>query len=69
MYEIGAADDDLTVSRRVKKVLPDGSLLISKARVDDSGKYTCIVKNFIGEDRSSTILTVRKGESLMAILS
>lgn len=62
-YDVGAADDDLTVSFHVKRVLQDGSLLLSRARVYDSGKYTCIARNYLGEDRKSTTLTVRKGNS------
>ena len=67
-FEVGAADDDLSVNRRVKKVLPDGSLLVSKARVGDSGEYTCIAKNHLGVDKRSTKFIVRKGKKLFGIL-
>ena len=41
---------------RVKKV--GGTLIINEARVEDSGKYLCMVNNSIGGESVETVLTV-----------
>lgn len=40
------------------KVLPDGTLVLSESRVDNTGVYTCKATNIDGEDTASTVLTV-----------
>lgn len=35
-----------------------GTLIISEARVDDSGKYLCMVNNSVGGESVETVLTV-----------
>ncbi len=41
---------------RVKQV--GGTLIIKEARVDDSGKYLCMVNNSVGGESVETVLTV-----------
>ena len=44
------------LSNRVKQV--GGTLLINEARVEDSGKYICVVNNSVGGESVETVLTV-----------
>lgn len=48
---------------RVKEQQQDNSLVISDVRADDSGLYTCMVKNSLGETQKVANLTVRKGKN------
>ena len=41
---------------RVKQL--GGTLIIREARVDDSGKYLCVVNNSVGGESVETVLTV-----------
>lgn len=41
---------------RVKQVA--GTLIIREAKVDDSGKYLCVVNNSVGGESVETVLTV-----------
>ena len=41
---------------RVKQV--GGTLIIREAKVDDSGKYLCVVNNSVGGESVETVLTV-----------
>lgn len=41
---------------RVKQV--SGTLIIKEARVEDSGKYLCVVNNSVGGESVETVLTV-----------
>ena len=41
---------------RVKQV--GGTLIIKEAKVDDSGKYLCMVNNSVGGESVETVLTV-----------
>lgn len=44
------------LDERVKQV--GGTLIIKEARVDDSGKYLCMVNNSVGGESVETVLTV-----------
>ena len=46
----------VTLDERVKQV--GGTLIIKEARVDDSGKYLCMVNNSVGGESVETVLTV-----------
>lgn len=35
-----------------------GTLIIREAKVEDSGKYLCVVSNSVGEESVETVLTV-----------
>jgi Immunoglobulin I-set domain len=41
---------------RVKQV--SGTLIIKEAKVEDSGKYLCVVNNSVGGESVETVLTV-----------
>ena len=41
---------------RIKQV--GGTLIIKEAKVDDSGKYLCMVNNSVGGESVETVLTV-----------
>lgn len=41
---------------RIKQV--SGTLIIREARVEDSGKYLCVVNNSVGGESVETVLTV-----------
>jgi hypothetical protein len=53
--------DDSTTRTRLKTQQDDGSLLITETHMVDSGIYTCIATNILGQGRMDTNLTVRKG--------
>ena len=44
------------LNERVKQV--GGTLIIKEARVEDSGKYLCMVNNSVGGESVETVLTV-----------
>lgn len=44
------------MSDRVKQV--SGTLIIREAKVEDSGKYLCVVNNSVGGESVETVLTV-----------
>lgn len=46
----------VTLDDRVKQV--SGTLIIRDAKVDDSGKYLCVVNNSVGGESVETVLTV-----------
>ncbi|XP_066145677.1 cell adhesion molecule Dscam1 isoform X24 [Euwallacea fornicatus] len=46
----------VTLNDRVKQVA--GTLIIREAKVDDSGKYLCVVNNSVGGESVETVLTV-----------
>ncbi|XP_076265908.1 Down syndrome cell adhesion molecule 1 isoform X38 [Rhynchophorus ferrugineus] len=46
----------VTLDDRVKQVA--GTLIIREAKVDDSGKYLCVVNNSVGGESVETVLTV-----------
>ncbi|XP_063932407.1 cell adhesion molecule Dscam1 isoform X12 [Zophobas morio] len=46
----------VTLNDRVKQVA--GTLIIREARVEDSGKYLCVVNNSVGGESVETVLTV-----------
>ncbi|KAK7868985.1 hypothetical protein R5R35_013907 [Gryllus longicercus] len=46
----------VTLNDRVKQV--SGTLIIKEARVEDSGKYLCVVNNSVGGESVETVLTV-----------
>ncbi|XP_069678028.1 cell adhesion molecule Dscam1 isoform X19 [Periplaneta americana] len=46
----------VTLDDRVKQV--SGTLIIKEARVEDSGKYLCVVNNSVGGESVETVLTV-----------
>jgi hypothetical protein len=52
---------------RVKQV--GGTLIIKEARVDDSGKYLCMVNNSVGGESVETVLTVTGFCSVVAPVS
>ena len=49
------------LDERVKQV--GGTLIIKEAKVEDSGKYLCMVNNSVGGESVETVLTVT-GDSL-----
>lgn len=46
----------VTLDDRVKQV--SGTLIIREAKVEDSGKYLCVVNNSVGGESVETVLTV-----------
>lgn len=46
----------VTLNDRVKQVA--GTLIIREARIEDSGKYLCVVNNSVGGESVETVLTV-----------
>lgn len=46
----------VTLNDRVKQVA--GTLIIREAKVEDSGKYLCVVNNSVGGESVETVLTV-----------
>ncbi len=46
----------MELNERVKQL--GGTLIIREAKVDDSGKYLCVVSNSVGEESVETVLTV-----------
>lgn len=46
----------VVLNDRVKQVA--GTLIIREAKVDDSGKYLCVVNNSVGGESVETVLTV-----------
>ncbi|XP_060838267.1 cell adhesion molecule Dscam2 isoform X36 [Rhopalosiphum padi] len=46
----------VTLDDRIKQV--SGTLIIREAKVDDSGKYLCVVNNSVGGESVETVLTV-----------
>ena len=51
----------VVLNDRVKQV--GGTLIIKEAKVEDSGKYLCMVNNSVGGESVETVLTVT-GDSL-----
>lgn len=47
---------------RVKQV--SGTLIIREAKVEDSGKYLCVVNNSVGGESVETVLTVTGNYSI-----
>lgn len=52
----------VTLNDRVKQV--SGTLIIQEAKVEDSGKYLCVVNNSVGGESVETVLTVT-GECIL----
>jgi len=52
----GSTREPVELNERVKQL--GGTLIIREAKVDDSGKYLCVVSNSGGEERVETVLTV-----------
>ena len=48
------------LDERVKQV--GGTLIIKEAKVEDSGKYLCMVNNSVGGESVETVLTVTGDE-------
>ena len=48
---------------RIKQV--GGTLIIREAKVDDSGKYLCVVNNSVGGESVETVLTVTGKKSII----
>lgn len=46
----------VTLDDRIKQV--SGTLIIREAKVEDSGKYLCVVNNSVGGESVETVLTV-----------
>lgn len=46
----------MTLNDRIKQVA--GTLIIKEAKVEDSGKYLCVVNNSVGGESVETVLTV-----------
>lgn len=46
----------VTLNDRIKQVA--GTLIIREAKVEDSGKYLCVVNNSVGGESVETVLTV-----------
>lgn len=46
----------VTLDDRIKQV--SGTLIIRDAKVEDSGKYLCVVNNSVGGESVETVLTV-----------
>lgn len=44
------------MNERIKQV--SGTLIIREAKVQDSGKYLCVVNNSVGGESVETVLTV-----------
>lgn len=56
----------VTLDDRVKQV--SGTLIIKEARVDDSGKYLCVVNNSVGGESVETVLTVTGTQNVMKFI-
>ncbi|XP_047520331.1 Down syndrome cell adhesion molecule-like protein Dscam2 isoform X18 [Pieris napi] len=54
--EGSARKQPVVLNDRVKQV--SGTLIIKEAKVDDSGKYLCVVNNSVGGESVETVLTV-----------
>lgn len=52
----GSVREPVELNERVKQL--GGTLIIREAKVDDSGKYLCVVSNSVGEESVETVLTV-----------
>lgn len=52
----GGKRQPVPLDERVKQL--GGTLIIREARVDDSGKYLCVVNNSVGGESVETVLTV-----------
>lgn len=52
----GFSRQPVQLDDRVKQL--GGTLIIREAKVDDSGKYLCVVSNSVGEESVETVLTV-----------
>ncbi|CAL8111483.1 unnamed protein product [Orchesella dallaii] len=52
----GSTREPVELNERVKQL--GGTLIIREAKVDDSGKYLCVVSNSVGEESVETVLTV-----------
>ena len=50
---------------RVKQV--GGTLIIKEAKVEDSGKYLCMVNNSVGGESVETVLTVTGKETIFKV--
>ena len=50
---------------RVKQV--GGTLIIKEAKVEDSGKYLCMVNNSVGGESVETVLTVTGKEAISLV--
>lgn len=46
----------MELGERIKQV--GGTLIIREAKVEDSGKYLCVVNNSVGGESVETVLTV-----------
>ena len=46
----------IQLNERIRQVA--GTLIIREARVEDSGKYLCVVNNSVGGESVETVLTV-----------
>lgn len=55
----------VTLDDRIKQV--SGTLIIREAKVEDSGKYLCVVNNSVGGESVETVLTVT-GELNLTLL-
>ena len=60
-FKLGEGGDQTPVELgdRVRQV--GGTLIIREARVEDSGKYLCVVNNSVGAESVETVLTVTGG--------
>lgn len=56
----------VTLDDRIKQV--SGTLIIREAKVDDSGKYLCVVNNSVGGESVETVLTVT-GKFILNLIS
>lgn len=54
------------LGERIKQV--GGTLIIREAKVEDSGKYLCVVNNSVGGESVETVLTVTGETSLLLFL-
>ncbi|XP_076062140.1 Down syndrome cell adhesion molecule 1 isoform X8 [Oratosquilla oratoria] len=55
-FSEGSRKSPVELGERVKQV--GGTLIIREAKVDDSGKYLCVVNNSVGGESVETVLTV-----------
>lgn len=53
--------DDGTKKEKIKKVLPDNSLLITDTGITDSGLYRCFAENDLGNATGVVNVTVHDG--------
>lgn len=58
----GFSRQPVQLDDRVKQL--GGTLIIREAKVEDSGKYLCVVSNSVGEESVETVLTVTGKDSL-----